>query len=188
MDTVSPDSENIRNKIVDILSFIGDNPEREGLTETPDRIIKSWDKLFSGYKQNPKDILKTFSEGKCDEMVILKNIEFYSTCEHHFLPFYGKISIGYLPDKKVVGISKLARLAEIYARRLQIQERMTTQIADALMNNLQPFGVMVICEAQHFCMISRGVEKQNSIMMTSAVRGVFKEDNKAREEFLKLIK
>ena len=178
----------IENKIKDIIRFVGDNPDREGLKETPERMIKSWNKLFSGYKKSAKDIFKTFKEGNCDEIVILKNVEFYSTCEHHFLPFFGKITIGYIPDKKVIGISKLARLVEIYSRRLQIQERMTSQIADSLNDTLSPIGVMVVCEAKHLCMVARGVEKQNSIMVTSAVRGVFKEDSKARKEFMDLIK
>jgi len=174
--------------LVEILKFIGEDPEREGLKETPKRIVKSWKKLFGGYDQDPKDIMKTFTEGVCDEMVILKNIEFYSTCEHHFLPFFGKISIGYIPHKKVIGISKLARLVEIYSRRLQIQERMTDQIASCLEKYLQPLGVMVICEAQHFCMVARGVEKQNSIMVTSSLKGVFKKNIAAREELIRLIK
>ena len=186
METKHSNTEVIENKIKDILFFIGDNPDREGLIETPKRIIKSWDKLFGGYGQNPGKILKTFKEGSCDEMVILKDIEFYSTCEHHFIPFSGKVSIGYVPNGKVVGISKLARLVEIYSRRLQIQEKMTTQIAEALEEYLSPQGVIVIVKAQHLCMLARGVEKQNSVMITSAIRGVFKK-NEARQEFLKLI-
>jgi GTP cyclohydrolase I len=153
------------------------------------RIRKSWDKLFGGYKLNTKDILTaTFTEGSCNEMVILKDIEFYSTCEHHFLPFIGKISIGYIPNGKVVGVSKLARLVEVYARRLQIQERMTGQIADDIMEHINAQGCMVVCEAQHMCMTSRGVEKQQSVMITSAVRGVFFNQFEVRNEFLTLIK
>jgi len=187
MEIKHADTKNIEDKIKDILSWIGDDPTREGLIETPKRIIKSWNKLFGGYKENPKDILKTFTEGTCNEMIILKDIEFYSTCEHHFIPFFGKVSIGYIPDGKVVGISKLARLVEIYARRLQIQERFTTQIADAIMNILQAKGTMVIIEAQHLCMLSRGVQKQNSIMQTSAIRGVFNKQE-VRNEFINIIK
>lgn len=179
-------TENIENKIRDILFYIGENPDREGLRKTPKRIIKSWDKLFGGYNQKPENILKTFTEGACDELVILKDIEFYSICEHHFVPFFGKISIGYVPDKKVIGISKLARLVEIYSRRLQIQERMTTQIVEAIMKYIKPKGAIAICKARHLCMLSRGVEKQNSVMVTSAIRGIFKKDA-ARQEFLKLI-
>ena len=174
--------------LVEILKFIGEDPNREGLKETPKRIVKSWEKLFGGYAKDPKDIMKTFTEGVCDEMVILKNIEFYSTCEHHFLPFFGKISIGYIPKNKVIGISKLARLVEIYSRRLQIQERMTDQIASCLLEHLEPLGVIVVCEAKHLCMVARGVEKQNSVMVTSSIKGVFKKNIAAREEFMRLIK
>jgi GTP cyclohydrolase I len=189
METVRTDTQIIENKIKDILSYIGDNPNREGLIDTPRRMRKSWDKLFSGYKQNPKDILTTsFTDGSCNEMVILKDIEFYSTCEHHFLPFLGKISIGYIPNGRVVGVSKLARLVEIYARRLQIQERMTGQIADAIMTYINAQGCIVVCEAQHLCMTSRGIEKQQSKMITSAIRGVFFNQREVRDEFLSLIK
>ncbi len=187
MDAINTASKNIKNSIEKILSYIGEDPTREGLQETPDRMVRSWGKLFGGYKQDPKDILKIFKDGSCREMVILKDIEFYSTCEHHFIPFYGKVSIGYIPNGKVVGVSKLARLVEIYSRRLQIQERMTSQIADALMEHLEPLGVMVICEAKHLCMVARGVEKQNSTMTTSAIRGHF-ERIEVRQEFLTLIK
>ena len=163
----------IEENIVRILQFIGEDPKREGLLDTPKRVVRSWDKLYGGYKENPKDILKTTFNENYDEMVLLKDIELYSTCEHHLLPFYGKIHIAYIPDKKVVGISKLARLAECFSRRLQIQERLVNQIADALQEILQPKGVAVICEAKHFCMTSRGIEKQNSNMITSALRGAF---------------
>lgn len=175
------------DKIKDIIKYIGDDPNREGLLETPDRVIKSWLKLFEGYNKNPEDLMKTFTEDKCNEMVILKDIEFYSTCEHHMIPFFGKISIGYIPNGKVIGISKLARLVEIYTRRLQIQERLVTQIADDIMNYLGAKGCMVVCEGKHLCMIARGVEKQNSIMITNAIRGIFSE-NEIRNEFLMMIK
>lgn len=189
METKFTNSEIIENSLKEILNFIGDNSEREGLKDTPKRIIRSWEKLFGGYKQNAKDILKTtFIDGTCNEMVILKDIEFYSTCEHHFLPFIGKISIGYIPNGRVVGVSKLARLVEIYARRLQIQERMTGQIADDIMKYLEAQGCMVICEAQHLCMTSRGVEKQKSKMKTSAIRGVYFTQSEIRNEFLQLIR
>ncbi|MDR0734392.1 MAG: GTP cyclohydrolase I FolE [Elusimicrobiota bacterium] len=175
-------TENIK----EMLAYIGDNPVREGLRETPRRVIKSWDKLFGGYKQKPESVLKTFTEGSCDEMVILKDIEFYSTCEHHLLPFFGTISIGYLPDKKVIGISKLARLVEIYSRRLQIQEKLVAEIADSLMRHLKPLGVMVVCKAKHMCICARGVEKHKADMITSALRGVFKK-NEVRQEFLQFV-
>jgi GTP cyclohydrolase I len=169
-----------------MLSYIGDNPEREGLKETPRRVLKSWGRLFGGYGQRPESVLKTFTEGSCDEMVILKDIEFYSTCEHHFQPFFGTISIGYLPDKKVIGISKLARLVEIYSRRLQIQEKLVAEIADSLMLHLKPLGVMVVCKAKHMCLCARGVEKHNAEMITSALRGVFNK-NEVRQEFLQFV-
>ena len=189
MVTIDTNAQVIENSIKDILAYIGDDPQREGLKETPKRMRKSWDKLFAGYKQNAKDILTTtFTEGSCNEMVILKDIEFHSMCEHHFLPFTGKISIGYIPRGKVVGVSKLARLVEVYARRLQIQERMTGQIADDIMQYIDAQGCMVVCEAQHLCMTARGVKKQQSVMITSGVRGVFHTQKEIREEFLNLIK
>jgi len=178
----------IKESIKNILKSIGEDPNREGLIDTPRRVEKAYDKLFGGYKQCACDVLKTsFKEGSCDEMVILKDIEFYSTCEHHLLPFFGVISVGYLPNKKVVGISKLARLVEVFARRAQIQERLTAQIADSIMQELEARGAIVICEAQHFCMTARGVEKQKSKMVTSALRGIFRQ-HIVRQEFLQLIK
>jgi len=174
----------IKSYLKDIIRFVGDDPEREGMVGTPDRVVRSWSKLYGGYNQNPADVLKTvFQEGACQEMVGVKDVEFYSTCEHHMLPFFGRIHIAYIPDKKVVGISKLPRLIEVYARRLQIQEKMTAQIADAIMEHLTPKGAMVHCEAQHFCMTSRGVEKQNSKMITTAIRGSFKQIA-IRQEFM----
>lgn len=176
----------IEDNIRLFINFIGDNSAREGLKETPERVVKSFTELFSGYYTNPADIFKSFTEGACQEMVVVKDIDFYSTCEHHLLPFYGTISVGYLPNGKVIGVSKLARLIEVFSRRLQIQERLTAQIADSIMNNLNPLGVMVISKAKHLCMIARGVKKQNSQMITSAIRGKF-EDNAVRNEFLKLL-
>lgn len=180
--------DEVQEHIERIMQYIGEDTSREGLLETPKRVQKAYDEIFSGYKQNPKDLMKTFSQGTCEEMVILKNCEFYSTCEHHMFPFFGHISIGYLPNKKVIGISKLARLVDLYAKRMQIQERMTTQIADTIMKELDARGVYVVCEGVHFCMRSRGVKKQDASMITSAVRGTFKKDAKARQEFLALIK
>lgn len=170
-----------------ILEYIGEDPTREGLLETPMRMRKAWDEIFAGYKQNPKDLVKCFTKGTCKEMVVLKNAEFYSTCEHHFFPFFGHCSIGYIPNDKVIGISKLARILDCFSKRMQIQERMTTQIADFLMEELQPKGVYVVCEGVHFCMTSRGVRKQDASMITSAVRGIFNESATARAEFLELI-
>jgi GTP cyclohydrolase I len=181
------DKDQVTSAILTILEYLGEDVKREGLVDTPTRMIKSWEKLFGGYNQKAEDVLTTFSEGKCDEMILLKDIEFYSHCEHHFLPFFGKCHIAYVPSKKIVGVSKLARIVEIYSRRLQIQERMTSQIADCIEKNLEANGVMVVVEASHHCMKSRGVEKQNSIMVTSAIRGSFK-NSEVRQEFLNLIK
>lgn len=186
METINTDAKIIEDKITDILYYIGDDPNREGLQETPERMVRSWGKLFGGYKQSVEDVITTF-ESDSNEMVVLRDIEFYSTCEHHFLPFFGKIHIGYIPDGKVIGISKLARIVEIFARRLQIQERLVTQIADSIDEHLEPLGVMVIAEAQHLCMTARGVNKQNSIMVTSAIRNAFKNEE-VRSEFLRLVK
>ncbi len=173
--------------VIRTLEFIGEDPTREGLLKTPERVVRSWEKLYGGYGKDPKSIMTVFEDGACDEMVILRDIEFFSTCEHHMLPFFGKISIGYIPRGKVVGVSKLARLVEIFARRLQVQERLVGEIADTLMALLEPAGVMVIAEAKHLCMVARGVEKQNSIMTTSAIRGEFAKVE-ARNEFLTLIR
>lgn len=183
--------EKVLQSIKDILVYLGEDPNREGLVDTPKRVLKSYSKLFGGYSMDPKEILKTGFTEMSDEMILLKNIEFYSTCEHHMLPFFGKIHVAYIPSQKegqcrVVGISKLARLVECFARRLQIQERLVNQIADAIETNLGASGVMVVAEAQHMCMTSRGVEKQDSIMVTSALRGVFKKPE-TRNEFLTLI-
>ncbi len=187
MEIKHTDAKNMEHKIKDVLRFIGEDPAREGLIKTPERMVRSWEKLFGGYKQKPEEILRVvFQDKDYNEMVILDNIEFYSTCEHHFLPFFGKIHIGYVPNKKVVGVSKLARLVEIYARRLQIQERLVLQIADDIKKYLEPKGCIVIAEAQHFCMTSRGVEKQNARMRTSAIKGVF-EKQEARQEFLSIV-
>lgn len=168
---------------------IGEDPSREGLKDTPKRVIKSYTTLFGGYKQDPKDILKTTFAGEgYDQIILLDNIEFYSTCEHHLLPFFGRAHVAYIPRKRVVGLSKLARLVECYARRAQIQERLTGQIAKALNDALDPNGVAVVLQAQHFCMVARGVQKQNAVMTTSALTGLFKTDTKCRNEFLGLIK
>lgn len=171
-----------------IITFVGDNPDREGLTQTPVRVIRSWDEIFSGYSKDPKEVFKTFDSDGYDEIILLKDIEFYSMCEHHILPFFGKMHIAYIPKNRVIGISKLARLAEIYTRRLQIQERIGIQIVNDLEKYLKPLGAACIIEAKHLCMIVRGIQKQNSIMVTSALSGVFKTKIEAREELIKLIK
>ena len=179
-----------KDLVIRELEYIGENPKREGLLDTPNRVIKSWNKLYEGYKTNPDDILTVFTnESKIDQIVGLSNIEFYSTCEHHLLPFFGKAHIYYIPNKKgkIVGISKLARIVDIYARRLQNQERLSKQIADLIEEKLEPKGTAVILEAQHFCMKARGVEKENAIMKTSDLRGAFRKNEKARMELFQLI-
>ena len=171
-----------------ILEYIGEDTRREGLVETPKRMRRAYDEIFAGYKTDPKELVKTFAQGSCKEMVILKRCEFYSTCEHHFFPFFGHCSIGYVPDGRVLGISKLARLLDCFTRRMQIQERMTTQIADFIYDDLGARGVMVVCEGVHFCMTSRGVRKQDASMVTSAIRGEFETNASLRNEFLQLIR
>ena len=179
----------MENMIRAIIHEIGEPEEmREGLKETPRRVMKSWEHLFSGYGHSVGEYMTVFSTDGYDEIVLLKNIEFYSTCEHHMLPFYGVAHIAYLPDKKVVGISKLARILELYSRRLQIQERIGVQVVKALDDHLIPLGSACILEAKHFCMVARGVEKQNSIMTTSALTGSFKKEPSARAELMRLIK
>jgi GTP cyclohydrolase I len=161
------------NIIKDLLTQIGEDSNREGLLDTPKRVVKSWETLFGGYKQNPKDVLTTSFTITYDEMIICKNIEFYSNCEHHILPFYGKCHIAYIPQDKIIGLSKMPRLVEVFARRLQVQERLTEQIADAMMTYVKTKGVGLSIEANHMCMVSRGVQKQNSSMVTTALRGNF---------------
>jgi GTP cyclohydrolase IA len=190
MESFNSDAENIEHKIKDILAYIGEDPSREGLLDTPKRIRKSWETLYGGYKQKAEDILKVaFSEiGDYDEMIALKDIDFFSTCEHHMLPFWGKAHVAYIPNKKVVGISKLARLVEMHARRMQIQERMTADIANDIQRCIEPLGVAVFIQAQHFCIKARGVEKINSIMETSKLIGVFKEFESTRDEFFNMVR
>lgn len=169
-----------------LLRWIGEDPDREGLRDTPDRVLKSYRELFAGYKTNPGDVLKTFEDGACDEMVLLKGIGLFSTCEHHMLPFTGVAHIAYLPKGKVVGISKLARLLEVFARRLQIQERLTQQVTKALDEYLQPLGSACVVEARHSCMSCRGVLKQESVMVTSSLTGEFRKPE-VRAEFFALV-
>jgi GTP cyclohydrolase I len=169
------------------LEIIGEDPDREGLLKTPLRVVNMWKEIFSGYTKDPKDIFTTFDE-PCDQMVLLKNIEMYSMCEHHMIPFYGKAHIAYIPDGKVIGISKLARLLDIYARRLQIQERIGDQVTAILMEHLKPLGAACVIEATHMCMRMRGVEKQNSVMITSSMQGVFATDPSVKQELYTLIK
>lgn len=180
--------ESIQQNITRVIQYIGEDPLREGLKETPNRVIKSYKELFSGYNKNPKDLFTVFDELGCDTMVVLKEIEFWSMCEHHMLPFYGKAHVAYIPSGgKIVGISKLARLVDLYARRMQVQERIGNQVTDALMEHLKPLGAACVIEASHMCMQMRGVGKQNSIMTTSSLAGVFKTDSAVRSEFMNLI-
>lgn len=172
--------------IREFFKHIGEDPGREGLRETPARMLKAWEKLFGGYKQKPEDVLTVFGDELYDEMIVVKDIEFISYCEHHVMPFFGRVHIGYIPDGKIIGLSKLPRLVEIFARRLQNQERMTSQIARGLQKILKPKGVGVIVEARHFCMMARGVEKQNAEVTTSALLGSFKKEMNTRSEFLRL--
>ncbi len=165
-----------------------DGVDREGLQGTPGRVDKAFDKLFSGYGRDPSELATTFDGEAYDQMILVKDIELYSTCEHHMLPFFGKVHVAYIPNDKIIGLSKMPRLVEIFARRLQNQERLTMQVADALWDLLQPKGVAVVVEAKHFCMMARGVEKQMSAVTTSALRGLFKNNASTREEFLRLIK
>jgi GTP cyclohydrolase I len=186
-----PTVDTVRQGLRDMLAYIGEDPDREGLLETPDRIIKSWGELYAGYDKSPEEILsKRFSETDgYDQLVLLKNIGFFSACEHHAMSFLGVAHVGYFPSEKgVVGISKLARLVECHARRLQIQERMTKAIADDIMKYVNPRGVAVVIEGQHLCMQARGVQKIGSIMVTSAMEGIFKDNlGGCKDEFLTLI-
>ena len=178
----------MENLIRDMLISIGENPDREGLKETPRRVSKSMQFLTKGYTQDVKKILNgALFDVEYNEMVLVKDIDIFSLCEHHLLPFFGKCHIGYIPDKKVVGVSKIPRIVEVFARRLQIQERLTQEIAEVLNEVLKPQGVAVIIEAQHLCMMMRGVEKQNTSMVTSSMLGIFLGDHRTRMEFMNLI-
>ena len=170
------------------LRWLGEDPTREGLVETPRRVVKAWETLYGGYNIDPASLFTVFDARDYDQMVVLTNIQFFSTCEHHLLPFFGKAHVAYIPGKKVVGVSKLARLVDMYARRMQIQERIGTQVTDALMKYLHPLGAACILEAEHMCRRARGVQQQSSFMVTSSLQGVFKEKADTRAEFLDLIK
>ena len=172
----------------ELLSHIGEDPDREGLLDTPERAAKAMEFLTCGYRQKLEDVINEAVFTVDDNhMIIVKDIELYSLCEHHMLPLFGKCHIGYIPEGKVLGVSKLARIVDLFARRLQIQERLTNQVASSIMDTLAPEGVGVVIEAQHLCMMMRGVEKQNSCMVTSAMLGSFRRDQSTRHEFLKLI-
>jgi GTP cyclohydrolase I len=181
------DVAKIEKAVRDILLAIGEDPDREGLLKTPNRVARAYGELMAGLQDDPRRHLKTVFHERYDEVVLLRDIEFHSMCEHHLLPFMGRAHVAYLPDGKVVGLSKLARLVEGYARRPQVQERLTTQIADALMDELNPIGAACIIEATHTCMTIRGVRKPGSTMVTSALRGIFKENPASRAEVLALM-
>ncbi len=171
------------------LSALGENPTREGLQKTPERVAKAMSFLTSGYRTDPEKMLNgALFSSESEEMVLVRDIELYSLCEHHLLPFFGKAHIAYLPKGKIIGLSKLPRIVDMYARRLQVQERLTTQIANEVQRLLLPHGVAVVIEARHLCMMMRGVEKQNSCATTSAMLGTFQSDSKTRMEFLELIR
>ena len=179
--------EKIEKSTLDILEAIGENPNREGLIKTPKRVAKAFEEICSGYSKNPKEVLNdALFDSTNNEMVVVRNIEFYSMCEHHILPFFGRVHVAYIPDKKVVGLSKIPRMVEIFARRLQIQEQLTEQIADAIMEVVKPKGVGVVIHARHMCMEMRGVKTKHSYTSSSTLRGLFLE-NKTREEFFNII-
>jgi len=178
----------IESCVHSILEEVGEDPNREGLIKTPGRVARAYEYLSSGYTKNISEIVNgAIFEEEYDEMVTVKDIDFYSMCEHHLIPFYGKVHVAYIPNGKVIGLSKIPRIVDVFARRFQIQERMTQQIANTLDEYLMPAGVGVVIEAYHMCMMMRGVEKQNSYTMTSAMHGDFKEDPRTRGEFLDLI-
>ena len=183
------DKERIQNAVREILIAVGEDPDREGLLETPKRVANMYEEIFAGLTEDPKQHIKLFNEQSNDEMVIVKDIPFYSMCEHHLLPFFGKAHIGYIPsDNKIIGLSKLARIVDNFAKKPQVQERLTSDIADFLNDNLQPKGVAVSMEAEHMCMTMRGARAAGSKTQTSALRGIMRTDAKTRAEVLSLLK
>jgi GTP cyclohydrolase I len=177
----------IEHLVRQMLVALGEDPDREGLVKTPERVESSLRWLTQGYRQSVPDVVgDAVFEETHQSMIMVRDIELYSLCEHHLLPFFGRAHVAYIPNGKIVGLSKMARIVDVFARRLQVQERMTDQIADAVMDTIHPHGVGVVIEAAHFCMMMRGVEKQNSRAVTSAVRGIFRDDSKTRDEFLRL--
>ena len=182
------DAQAIEDLVFQLLGLLGEDASREGLVDTPARVERALRYLTSGYRQDVDDVLNgALFSIEYNEMVIVRDIDFYSLCEHHLLPFFGKCHVAYLPNKKIIGLSKLPRLVEMFSRRLQVQERLTQQIADTIQDRIDPFGVAVVMEGQHLCTMMRGVEKQNALAVTSAMLGTFKADYKARAEFLNLI-
>lgn len=176
-----------KQAVCTLLRYLGEDPGREGLAETPDRVLRSYEELFAGYRQDPAIVFKVFEDGACDEMVILRNVEIASVCEHHLLPFIGRAHVAYIPNGRIVGLSKLARLVEVFARRLQVQERLTVQVTAAMDEHLQPLGSACVVEAVHLCMACRGVRKQHSEMITSSLTGAFRQPE-VRGEFFHLIR
>jgi len=185
---VEANREKIEYHVREILKLIGEDVEREGLLETPARVTRMYEEIFAGYEVDPRDVLGVTFDEKHEELVIVKDIVYYSQCEHHMAPFFGKVHIGYIPSGKIAGLSKLARLVEAVTRRLQVQERITSQIADIMEEVLKPKGVMVVVEGEHLCMCARGVKKPGSKTVTSGVRGQFRESSALRTEFLALLK
>lgn len=181
------DTDKIKRAVVMLLEAVGEDPEREGLVETPERIAKMYEEILGGMKEDAREHLSKVFTVDSDEMVIERDIQFYSMCEHHMLPFFGKVHIAYIPKGKVVGLSKLARTVEVFARRLQLQERMTAQIADAIMEQLEPAGVMVVCEAEHLCMTMRGVKKPGTRTVNVVTRGVFSGNEALQNSFYNLL-
>lgn len=182
------DAEQAREAVRTLLRYMGEDPNRDGLLETPDRVCRAWIEMTEGYRTSPEQVLSTTFEGDSDEMVVLKDIEFTSCCEHHLLTFSGKAHVAYLPAHgRIVGLSKLARIVDVFAKRLQVQERMTQQIAEAIKKELNPAGVAVVVEGQHSCMCVRGVRKQGASMVTSSLHGIFRDNSATRAEFMSLI-
>ena len=183
------DQARVERAVREILLAVGEDPDRDGLRDTPARVARAYAEQFSGLQQRPEDVLTTLFDADHDEMVLVRDIEVYSTCEHHLVPFYGLAHVGYIPNEKgqITGLSKLARLIDIYAKRPQVQERMTSQVADALMDVLEPRGVIVVVEAEHLCMTMRGVRKPGAKTLTSAVRGVFRDSDRTRAEAMSLL-
>ena len=178
----------MENSVTEILEYIGEDPNREGLLDTPKRVRKAWEFMCGGYKQDPQEIIQqALFTSSNDEMVVVKDIEFYSMCEHHMLPIIGKAHVAYIPNGKVIGLSKIPRVVDVFARRLQIQEQLTEQIAEAINEAINPKGVAVVIDARHMCMEMRGVQKINSSTVTSALRGLFKKEKKTKDEFMSII-
>ena len=182
-------SASFEELVREMIVRLGEDPKREGLLNTPDRVHRAMAQLTRGYQEDPETLLRgALFSVTYDEMVIVKDIEMFSLCEHHMLPFFGKVHVAYIPNGKVIGLSKIPRLVEVFSRRLQVQERLTTQIAETIQNTIEPLGVGVVIEARHLCMMMRGVEKQHSSAVTSSMLGVFREARETREEFLSLIR